>query len=148
MVEWSYEVERRRGKRVAITALARKLAGMMFAVWRDASVYDPGRGAKAVTRPTNACPYTARPPGADGVKGKRPKRTCAGAGAPLDPILPDGDEQLSGAARPRSSTERFEERLSREGDRAGVRQGTTTSSNRLRPLDGLRPMRHRARILD
>jgi len=48
MVEWSLEVERRRGKRVAITALARKLAGIMFAIWRDGSVYDPGLGAKAV----------------------------------------------------------------------------------------------------
>ena len=48
MVEWSLELERRRGKVVAITALARKLAGIMFAVWRDGSVYDPGLGAKAV----------------------------------------------------------------------------------------------------
>jgi transposase len=45
MIEWSLEVERRRGKRVAITALARKLAGIMFAVWRDGSIYDARLGA-------------------------------------------------------------------------------------------------------
>jgi len=45
MVVWSHEVEKRRGKRVAAVALARKLAGIMFAIWRDQSVYDPLRGA-------------------------------------------------------------------------------------------------------
>jgi transposase len=37
---WAAEVERRRGRFVAICALARKLAGVMYALWRDASVYD------------------------------------------------------------------------------------------------------------
>jgi transposase len=50
MVEWSYEVERRRGRRVAIVALARKLAGVMFAVWRDGKDYDPNRGASAAAQ--------------------------------------------------------------------------------------------------
>jgi transposase len=45
MVRWCLEVEKRRGKRVAVVALARKLAGIMFALWRDASVYNPLRGA-------------------------------------------------------------------------------------------------------
>jgi len=47
MVRWSYEVERRRGKRIAVVALARKRAGILYAVWRDGSTYDPLRGAKA-----------------------------------------------------------------------------------------------------
>jgi transposase len=40
MVLWSLEVEKRRGKRVAVIALARKIAGIMFAVWRDGSFYN------------------------------------------------------------------------------------------------------------
>ncbi len=46
MVRWCFEVERRRGKLVAVFALARKLAGILYAVWRDQSTYDPLRGAK------------------------------------------------------------------------------------------------------
>jgi len=40
MVAWSYEVEGRRGKHVAVMALARKLAGVLYAMWRDASPYE------------------------------------------------------------------------------------------------------------
>jgi transposase len=43
MVVWCKQVELRRGKRVAIAALTRKLAGILYAVWRDGSVYDPSR---------------------------------------------------------------------------------------------------------
>jgi transposase len=40
MIAWALEVEKRRGKRVAVIALARKLAGILFAIWRDGTVYD------------------------------------------------------------------------------------------------------------
>lgn len=50
MVKWSLEVERRRGKRIAVVALARKLAGILYAIWRDGSSYDPSRGAALLTR--------------------------------------------------------------------------------------------------
>jgi len=43
MHRWVDEVEKRRGKRVAVLALARKLAGILFAIWRDGTVYDPHR---------------------------------------------------------------------------------------------------------
>jgi transposase len=43
MQRWADEVERRRGKFVAICALGRKLAGMLYAIWRDGTVYDPAR---------------------------------------------------------------------------------------------------------
>ncbi|HEY8946937.1 MAG TPA: IS110 family transposase [Polyangiaceae bacterium] len=46
MVAWAAQIEARRGKCIAIVALARKLAGIMFAVWRDETSYDPGRGAR------------------------------------------------------------------------------------------------------
>lgn len=45
MLDWALEVEKRRGKRVAIVALARKLAGILFALWRDGSFYDPSHCA-------------------------------------------------------------------------------------------------------
>lgn len=40
MVIWAQKIELRRGRRVAITALARKLAVVLFAMWRDGSPYD------------------------------------------------------------------------------------------------------------
>ena len=43
MHHWVDEVEKRRGKRVAVLALARKLAGILFAIWRDGTVYEPRR---------------------------------------------------------------------------------------------------------
>jgi transposase len=41
--EWADRIARRRGKRVAIVALARKLSGILYAMWRDAAVYDPAK---------------------------------------------------------------------------------------------------------
>lgn len=45
---WAHRVEQRRGKRTATIALARKLAGILYAIWRDGSVYDGGRSAKMI----------------------------------------------------------------------------------------------------
>lgn len=39
MQHWADKIERRRGSRVAVLALARKLAGILYAMWRDGSVY-------------------------------------------------------------------------------------------------------------
>lgn len=41
MVLWSREVEKRRGKAVATVALARKMAGVLYAMWRDGTTYNP-----------------------------------------------------------------------------------------------------------
>lgn len=46
MVDWSLEVEKRRGKRIAIVAFARKLAGILFAIWRDGTLYTPRHAAQ------------------------------------------------------------------------------------------------------
>jgi hypothetical protein len=46
MVRWAAEIEVRRGKRIAVVALARKMAGIMYAIWRDSTTYEPLRGAK------------------------------------------------------------------------------------------------------
>jgi len=40
IVLWSLEIEKRRGRVVAVMALARKLAGVLFAMWRDAKPYE------------------------------------------------------------------------------------------------------------
>lgn len=45
---WALRVEQRRGKRIATVALARKLAGILYAVWRDGTEYDGSRGAKMI----------------------------------------------------------------------------------------------------
>jgi transposase len=49
MVLWSLEVQRRRGKQVAVTALARKLAGVLYAMWRDNTTYCPDKSATKTT---------------------------------------------------------------------------------------------------
>jgi transposase len=41
--EWADRIARRRGMRVAVVALARKLGGILYALWRDGSVYDPAK---------------------------------------------------------------------------------------------------------
>jgi transposase len=41
MSAWAHQLAERRGRHVAIVALARKLSGIMFAVWRDGTVYSP-----------------------------------------------------------------------------------------------------------
>ena len=44
MVIWSKRIAERRGKQIAAVALARKLAGILFAIWRDGTTYDRARG--------------------------------------------------------------------------------------------------------
>lgn len=43
MCAWALQVSRRRGLRVAVVALARKLAGVLYAMWRDGTTYQPRR---------------------------------------------------------------------------------------------------------
>jgi transposase len=38
--EWADRIAARRGSRIAAVALARKLAGILYAIWRDGTVYD------------------------------------------------------------------------------------------------------------
>jgi transposase len=45
MLRWMRGVEERRGKQVAAVALARKIAGILYAIWRDGTRYDASRGA-------------------------------------------------------------------------------------------------------
>jgi transposase len=50
MCTWARQVAHRRGIRVAVVALARKLAGVLFAMWRDGTDYQP-RLVKAAETP-------------------------------------------------------------------------------------------------
>jgi len=45
MVKWAGEVAKRRGRSIAAVALARKIAGILFAMWRDGTSYNPAKGA-------------------------------------------------------------------------------------------------------
>lgn len=40
---WAERIQLRRGKRVAVVALARRLAGVLYAMWRDGQAYDAQR---------------------------------------------------------------------------------------------------------
>ena len=46
MVEWARQIAERRGRFVAVTALARKIAGVLFAIWRDGTSYEPKLAAR------------------------------------------------------------------------------------------------------
>jgi transposase len=47
---WALAVAARRGKRIAAVALARRLAGVLWAMWRDGTVYDHERVADVTAR--------------------------------------------------------------------------------------------------
>jgi hypothetical protein len=51
IVQWSREVEKRRGKMVAVMALVRKLAGVLYAMWRDRKQYDRQHATRATEAP-------------------------------------------------------------------------------------------------
>jgi transposase len=48
MVQWAKQVAARRGAQVAIMALARKLAHVLYALWKHGTIYDPARGARPI----------------------------------------------------------------------------------------------------
>jgi len=48
MAIWANRIAERRGRFVAVVALARKLAGILFAIWRDGTTYRASRGAQVL----------------------------------------------------------------------------------------------------
>ena len=44
--QWAAQIEQRRGKSIATVAVARKLAGVLYALWRDGSRYEPNYAKK------------------------------------------------------------------------------------------------------
>jgi len=49
--QWGARIARRHGKQVAAVAVARKLSGILYAMWRDGTPYQSGRAAKAPIAP-------------------------------------------------------------------------------------------------
>ena len=47
---WAMHISKVRGKKIAAVALARKLAGVLWAMWRDGTVYDAGFQAQQSTK--------------------------------------------------------------------------------------------------
>jgi hypothetical protein len=47
MVQWARRIAERRNTQVAITALARKMAGVLYAMWRDGQPYQPQLAVRA-----------------------------------------------------------------------------------------------------
>ena len=52
---WATRIAARRGRRIAAVALARRLAGILYAMWRDGTDYQPQR----VTPPTRETAMTS-----------------------------------------------------------------------------------------
>jgi hypothetical protein len=50
MVMWAEQVGQRRGRFIAVVALARKMAGILFALWRDGTTYRSLQPHSASTR--------------------------------------------------------------------------------------------------
>jgi transposase len=48
VVGWAMQIAARRGVFIAIVALARKMAGILFAMWRDGTTYRPSKSAEEV----------------------------------------------------------------------------------------------------
>jgi transposase len=46
MVQWAHQIAERRGKQIAVVALARKIAGILYALWRDGTTYRSTLGAQ------------------------------------------------------------------------------------------------------
>lgn len=64
LARWARQIARRRGPRIAVVALARRLAGVLWAVWRDGTVYDPQRvglkSAEGVSRHAQELEFQAQ----------------------------------------------------------------------------------------
>jgi transposase len=57
LVAWARALADRRGKRIAIVALARKISYVLWAMWKNAETYDPSRAS--TFRPGTAVPMAA-----------------------------------------------------------------------------------------
>ena len=75
---WADAVATRRGKRIAVIAVARRLAGVLFAMWRDGSVYESALVGAASARGLrrNAQAETVRATAMQRAADKMKKRTA------------------------------------------------------------------------
>jgi transposase len=60
LVLWGRAVLERRGKRIAMIAVARRLAGILWAMWKRGKAYDPAHAARASARGLDAAGETTK----------------------------------------------------------------------------------------
>jgi hypothetical protein len=60
--EWAGRIAARRGKKIAVVALARRLAGILFALLRDETVYEPRGGSPAAASRPCRLERAGKPP--------------------------------------------------------------------------------------
>lgn len=58
MVLWARRIADKRGARIAIVALARKMAGVLYAMWKHGTTYDPSRASTIREQPITQQPST------------------------------------------------------------------------------------------
>ena len=54
LYDWAMRIAARRGRARACVALARKLAGILYAMWRDGTEFDPQTIRQSVIEPAAA----------------------------------------------------------------------------------------------
>ena len=54
LYDWAMRIAARRGRARACVALARKLAGILYAMWRDGTEFDPQAIRRGLTEATAA----------------------------------------------------------------------------------------------
>lgn len=89
---WTSMIAARRGKRIAVVALARRLAGILFAMWRDGVAYDATKlraPRPAVVRPIAVAVAPVRQPAGSESAGDRPPFSDRGTPSPST-IVADG----------------------------------------------------------
>ena len=78
---WAENIARKRGKRIAVVALARKLSGVLWAMWRDGTVYDRAahatESARGVRRDATQQAHHAEALERAAKKLRRPRRAAA-----------------------------------------------------------------------
>ena len=53
IVQWALAIAERRNKQIAVVALARKLVGVLWSIWREGSVYDSTKAAASLAKRTH-----------------------------------------------------------------------------------------------
>lgn len=59
MVLWARQIAEKRGTRIAIVALARKMAAVLYAMWKHRTPYDPARASTCRAKPAPALTTTS-----------------------------------------------------------------------------------------
>ena len=62
LVVWGCAIAEKRGRRIAVIAMARKLATVMWSMWRHGVAYDAGRASIARAQPSSSPPFANNAP--------------------------------------------------------------------------------------